>query len=117
MTHLTMRLSDAPARGQTKMLYPNHRSPPWPTEDATPRSLEPIVRCPRGALNETGLYVLAARIDPKSTVSKACHDITTTLPPNRAQPTRAEPMRGFRKPGPAQAPKALKETTRIEEAL
>jgi len=40
-----MRLSDAGLRRrQTKPLYPNHRSPPWPTEDATRRSLEPIVR-------------------------------------------------------------------------
>ena len=40
-----MRLSDAGLRRrQSKLLYPDHRSPPWPTEDATPRSLEPIVR-------------------------------------------------------------------------
>src|SRR5258708_1645932 len=44
-SHLTMRLSDAGLRHrQTKMLYPNHRLPPWLTEDTTPRSLEPIVR-------------------------------------------------------------------------
>src|SRR5882724_11558366 len=42
---LTMRLSDAGLRcRQTKPIYRNHRSPPWPNEDATPRSLEPIVR-------------------------------------------------------------------------
>src|SRR5580658_183086 len=42
---LTMRLSDAGLRRhQTKLLYPNHRSAPWLTEDAAPRSLEPIVR-------------------------------------------------------------------------
>jgi hypothetical protein len=42
---LTMRLSDAGMRRrQTKLIYPNHRLPPWLTEDATPRSLEPIVR-------------------------------------------------------------------------
>jgi hypothetical protein len=41
-----MRLSDAVSRQQqTKLLYFNHRPPPWCTEDATPRSLEPIVRC------------------------------------------------------------------------
>jgi hypothetical protein len=40
-----MRLSDAGLRRrQTKLLYPNHRPPPWLTEDAAPRSLEPIVR-------------------------------------------------------------------------
>src|SRR5579859_6974135 len=34
--HLTMRLSDAGLHlRQTKVLYPNHRLPPWPTEDAT----------------------------------------------------------------------------------
>src|SRR5579863_6228408 len=33
---LTMRLSDAGLhRRQTKALYPNHRLPPWLTEDAT----------------------------------------------------------------------------------
>jgi hypothetical protein len=42
---LTMRLSDAGwRRCKTKLIYPNHRLPPWFTEDATPRSLEPIVR-------------------------------------------------------------------------
>jgi hypothetical protein len=42
---LTMRLSDAGLRRhQTKLLYPDHRLPPWLTEDATARSLEPIVR-------------------------------------------------------------------------
>jgi hypothetical protein len=42
---LTMRLSDAGLRRwPTKLIYPNHRLPPWLTEDATPRSLEPIVR-------------------------------------------------------------------------
>jgi hypothetical protein len=114
---LTIRLSDAPAQRQTKMLYPDHRPPPWLTEDAIPRSLEPIVRCPRGAPNETGSHVLAARIDPKSTVSKACRDITTTLPKNPAQPTRAEAKRGVRKAWTCARTKALKETTRIEEAL
>jgi hypothetical protein len=44
-SHLTMRLSDAGVR-QTKMLYANHRPPPWLTEDTTPRSLEPMVRSP-----------------------------------------------------------------------
>ena len=40
-----MRLSDAGLRcRQTKLIYPDHRLPPWLTEDATPRSLEPIVR-------------------------------------------------------------------------
>jgi hypothetical protein len=33
---LTMRLSDAGLRQrQTKLIYPNHRLPPWLTEDAT----------------------------------------------------------------------------------
>ena len=33
---LTMRLSDAGMRRRkTKLIYPNHRLPPWPTEDAT----------------------------------------------------------------------------------
>ena len=40
-----MRLSDAGLRRhQTKLIYPDHRHPPWLTENATPRSLEPIVR-------------------------------------------------------------------------
>jgi len=33
---LTIRLSDADARRQMEMLDPNHRLPPWHTEDATP---------------------------------------------------------------------------------
>jgi hypothetical protein len=42
-----MRLSDAGLRcRQTKLIYPDHRLPPWPNEDAIPRSLEPIVRRP-----------------------------------------------------------------------
>src|ERR1700727_851432 len=40
-----MRLSDAGLhQRQTKLIDPDHRLPPWLTEDATPRSLEPIVR-------------------------------------------------------------------------
>ena len=50
---LTMRLSDVGLRRrQTKLLYPNHRPPPWLIEDATPRSLEPGVRLPRDACIE-----------------------------------------------------------------
>jgi hypothetical protein len=42
---LTMRLSDAGMRRRpTKLLYPNHRPPTWLNEDASTRSLEPIVR-------------------------------------------------------------------------
>jgi hypothetical protein len=42
---LTMRLSDAGwRRHKTELIYPDHRLPPWFTENATPRSLEPIVR-------------------------------------------------------------------------
>jgi len=38
-------VSDAGLRQrQTKLIYPNHRLPPWLNEDVTPRSLEPIVR-------------------------------------------------------------------------
>jgi hypothetical protein len=43
-TPLTMRLSDARLRRRkTKLIYSNRLSP-WLTEDAAPRSLEPIVR-------------------------------------------------------------------------
>jgi hypothetical protein len=43
-----MRLSDVTPRSQkTKLFYFNHRLPPWLTEDATPRSLEPIVAIDR----------------------------------------------------------------------
>jgi hypothetical protein len=43
-----MRLSDAGLRWrQTKLIYPDHRLPLWLNEDATPRSLEPIVRSVR----------------------------------------------------------------------
>ena len=41
-----MRLSDAGLRQRpTKLIYSNHRPPPCLTEDAPPRSLEPIVMC------------------------------------------------------------------------
>jgi hypothetical protein len=45
-----MRLSDAGLQcQQTKLIYPDHPLRPWLTEDATPRSLEPMVRhFPRG---------------------------------------------------------------------
>jgi hypothetical protein len=40
-----MRLSDAGlCQRPTKLIYPDHRLTPWPNEDDTPRSLEPIVR-------------------------------------------------------------------------
>jgi hypothetical protein len=46
-----MRLSDAGLRHcQTKLLYRNHRLPPWLTETLLPRSLEPIVRFPQRTL-------------------------------------------------------------------
>jgi hypothetical protein len=50
-----MRLSDARLRRrQTKLLYPNHRSPPWLTEAATPgdrsnRSLDRLAKLNRSA--------------------------------------------------------------------
>ena len=55
--NLTMRLSDAGARRQTKMLDPNHRLPPWLTEDATPRSLQPIVRYQRSRRGEATIDI------------------------------------------------------------
>jgi hypothetical protein len=40
-----MRLSDAGLRQRpTTLIYSNHRPPPWFIEDATPRSLEPLIR-------------------------------------------------------------------------
>jgi hypothetical protein len=40
-----MRLSDAGLRRpQAKLIYADHRPSPWHTEDAAPRSFEPIVR-------------------------------------------------------------------------
>jgi len=40
-----MRLSDAElSLLKPKLIYPDHRPPPWPIEAAAPRSLEPIVR-------------------------------------------------------------------------
>jgi hypothetical protein len=39
-----MRLSDAGMRRrQTKQIYLDHQLPPWLTEGAVPRSLQPIV--------------------------------------------------------------------------
>jgi hypothetical protein len=55
-----MSLSDAGLRRrQTKLIYPDHRPSAWLTEDAAPRSLEPIVRsarartCPYPALSSS----------------------------------------------------------------
>src|SRR5258706_12007599 len=43
--HITIRLSVAGLRCRpTKLIYPDHPSPPWLTEEAAPPSLEPIVR-------------------------------------------------------------------------
>ena len=54
-----MRLSDVGLRcRQTKLIYPNHRLPLWPNEDAAPRSLEPIVRRPH-MLTLVGAMTLA----------------------------------------------------------
>jgi hypothetical protein len=45
MLGLTMRLSDARGRRhKSKLLYSDHRPSPWPIEDVSPRSLEPMVR-------------------------------------------------------------------------
>jgi hypothetical protein len=42
---LTMRLNDTGMQcPQTKLISANHRLPPWPTEDATPRSLDANIR-------------------------------------------------------------------------
>ena len=42
---LTIRLNDAWRRlRQATALDSNHQSPPWLTEDAIPRSLQPVVR-------------------------------------------------------------------------
>ena len=47
LRYLTMGLSDAGLRQrQTKAVYPDHQPTPCLTEDAVPRSLEPIVRRP-----------------------------------------------------------------------
>src|SRR3984957_5188670 len=50
-----MRLHDAGSRqGKTKAVYPHHRLPLWPTEDAAPRFLEPIVRRQHETWHERG---------------------------------------------------------------
>jgi hypothetical protein len=58
-----MRLSDARLRRhQSKLIYPDHRLPPWFTEDDTPRSLEPIVRrLPQLVL----LRILRTKLNPE----------------------------------------------------
>jgi hypothetical protein len=42
---LTIRLSDAGLRCPTKLIYPNHRSPPWLTEVAIPRDRSNRLLC------------------------------------------------------------------------
>jgi hypothetical protein len=59
-----MRLSDAGLRRrQTKLIAPNHRLPPWLTEDATPRSLEPIVRFQVALLSKQLLQLFARELE------------------------------------------------------
>jgi hypothetical protein len=46
-----MRVSDAGLRRhEAKLIYLNHRLPPWPAEDVTTRSLEPMLG--GGIINE-----------------------------------------------------------------
>src|ERR1700722_12092199 len=54
--YLTMRLSDAGLhQRQTKALYPNHRLPPWPTEDTTRDRSNRLLEVRRlGALDTRG---------------------------------------------------------------
>jgi hypothetical protein len=57
-----MRLSDAGLRQrQTKALNPNHQSPPWLSEDAAPRSLEPLLDERRKITNQQYRYRDLAR--------------------------------------------------------
>jgi len=45
-SRLTIRLSDAGLRSRTtKLIYPNHRSPPWLTEVAIPRDRSNRLLC------------------------------------------------------------------------
>jgi hypothetical protein len=63
---LTMRLSDAGLHPrQTKALYPNHRLPPWPTENATrDRSNRLLGTCagPINANHAAGIHRLVTHI-------------------------------------------------------
>ena len=82
-----MRLSDAGLRRRTtKLLYLNHRPPPWLTEDSTPRSLEPFVRAPSDALNKAGcLSALHAALKRRSLTNASQHrsktDADQSVPP------------------------------------
>jgi hypothetical protein len=54
-----MRLSDAGLRRRpTKLIYPNHRLPPWPTEDVTrDRSNRLLGDLPKRALVQIGVSI------------------------------------------------------------
>jgi hypothetical protein len=72
-------------RRQTKLLYPNHRLPPWLTEDTTSRSREPNVRGRPtsetrqiGSLNSTDTKCL-----PTWNISAACGSVDPAKSPWR----------------------------------
>jgi hypothetical protein len=57
-------MSDARLRRlKTKLLYPDHRSPPWLTEDATPRSIELLLDVSHRIEYECILKLLQRRAD------------------------------------------------------
>jgi len=70
-----MRLSDARLRRrETKLIYPDHRPTPWPSEVVAPRSLEPIVRCAlEGPAHHLYYSVLAMRLAPRTWTVRTRH--------------------------------------------
>jgi hypothetical protein len=104
-----MRLSDAGMRQRkTKLIYPNHRPPPWSTEAATrdrsSRMLEVRVMPPTKTylpvravlfLETENRYPSLSSIDPKPTPIKASRELNiSTLPSPRSREAKGLKARG-----------------------
>src|ERR1700722_9677431 len=77
----------------------NHRSPPWHTEDATPRSLQPRVRLPRDARSEAA-FQLADELTPSLALRKDLTVEPATNDQRRRLNTAPRPTSGALSRGP-----------------
>src|SRR6202035_1526713 len=74
-----MRLSDAGLRcRQTKVLYPDHRLPPWLTEDAT-RDRSNRLLCVPNSQGDMAKYCIATDINPAGAGSSELSYLDRTI--------------------------------------
>jgi hypothetical protein len=66
MTASNERLSGAGVLRRPKTIYPDHRPNPWLTDDATPQSLEPIVRPVLIGMKVTTLHKISTQYGHQS---------------------------------------------------